>query len=81
MTYAPDRVCAVFWLGRMHHWNRNRGCKPAQLVERPKGLGWNSLGTDFDKLRPTLRGRYSQSILLPLLWMASMTRVGYAMAL
>ena len=36
-AYALDRLCAVFWLGPMHHWNCDRGCKPAQLVER---LGW-----------------------------------------
>jgi len=28
-AYALDRLCAVFWLGPMYHWNCDRGCKPA----------------------------------------------------
>ena len=32
---APERPCAVFLLARIRHWNRDRGCEPAQLVERP----------------------------------------------
>jgi hypothetical protein len=27
--------CAVFLLARIRHWNRDRGCEPTQLVERP----------------------------------------------
>jgi len=36
-AYALDRLCAVFWLGPMDHWNCDRGCKPAQLVEQLGG--------------------------------------------
>ena len=29
---APERPCAVFLLARIRHWNRDRGCEPAQLA-------------------------------------------------
>jgi hypothetical protein len=32
---APEGHCAVFLLARIRHWNRDRGCERAQLVEHP----------------------------------------------
>jgi hypothetical protein len=32
---APGRSCAVFVLASIRYWNRDRGCEPTHLVERP----------------------------------------------
>src|SRR5262249_5229855 len=36
-AYPPERLCAVFWLGRTHHGNGDCRCEPAHLNVV---LGW-----------------------------------------